>query len=401
MSVTVDQDFLDKIAEAAKLDPTFVTDEYNRILETIPEGPKQIDAAIYQLTTSLKAHKKSNAIPCEGVILGFTQPFDWQTGPKNKQLKKLKELMEQSEATIPEQWMIDRLIASGDAAPESVEGSAIIWLDNVQKFKSGKDNPNFGKPWKPAEQTAIMNLYGVAMPSIEVNNQSWPMKPFNITISNSEWFKSQGRKLSLTKNLQAFKQFRSKLIFYPDDSDATHNAFNISTLTDFEYFDTIDVMAFARKFIPERVVSLSDIESHYAKFGDREFCVVEAGIQNMRMNVSPIGMRTFYVDDPYMNPLEMFSDNGIAPDTRVDVPEAIPIDFARGTRAVFIATVKYREVNEKNNDGKWVPVIEPDGSKKLEAYLQADAIYPIPEYTIKAQESEELSGETTSPEGGW
>jgi len=401
---TATPEFFTKIAEATKLELSFVTEEYNKIFASLPDSDNKENAAIYQLTTALKAHKRSNAVPCEGVILGFTRPFDYNTGPKNKQIKALKKLMADSESTIPEQWMIDQLIASGDAAPESLEGMPIIWLDTKASFKSGKANPNHGKPWSPAETTTIMNIYGVAKPSNSVEGKDIPMRLFNIAVSNPEWFTNHGgvNNLTCNKALQTCVQFRAKMLFYADKSTNTLNALNVSSLTEFEYFDSIDILAFAKTFIPDRVQTISTLEEHYQKFGNKEFVIVEAGVQNMKMTPSPIGMRTFYVDDPYMDPLLMFSDEGVAPDTRVEVPKEVPITFARGTRAIFIGNTKMRDVNKKDEaTQKWLPETNPDGSKKQELYLQADSINPIPEYTIPAEKAEEVPPTTSTPTEGW
>ena len=114
----------------------------------------------------------------------------------------------------------------------------------------------------------------------------------------------------------------------------------------------------------------------------------------MRLQPSQIGTRKLYVDDPYQDPMEMFTEDGIEPDTLVEVPEHIPIDFLRGSRIVVVGKTKQKpkwirgENGEKGHES-------PD---EKELFVEVLGLYPIPNYSKRAPESEPIS----EPEAkGW
>ena len=71
--------FLKKLANKAKLDLKVVEELCEKAKEEYKhlKGEEFENAVIYALSTSLKAHKRSSAIQSEGMLLGFTQPFDY------------------------------------------------------------------------------------------------------------------------------------------------------------------------------------------------------------------------------------------------------------------------------------------------------------------------------------
>ncbi len=386
-TINVTPVMLEEIAEKAKLDPDFVKDLYAEKLTEF--GP---DAALFQLVTALKSHKRSPAVPCEGVILEVTAPFDWTTGPKNAQLKRLNQLLTKEGVTKPNDYILETLINLRYIHPDSTP-DLLIFLDTKATFNSGKTNPNFGKPWPPAEQTTIMNIRGVAKPTYPFEGKEIPMRKFSLTISDPEWFKAEPgiNNVRCTKHLSPFKPFAdTKLIFKPENSTETFNAFNISSLTEFSFIDEeIDVLAFCKKFIPENVQTVTKLHEHFAKFGSSpdEFVVFEGGVQFINNKPSPIGTRRLRVDDPYASPLDMFTDDGdVVPDTSVEVSKHVPITFARGTRAIFVGTTKQKAIWVQGKDGQ--PGHEHPTEKEL--IIEANAIYPIPAYTIKAAEPSNL-----------
>lgn len=384
------------LADKAKLEQSFIEDTYKEIFDRLTNdghNPDNIeDAALYELTTALKSHVRSPAIEFEGIILGFTQPFDWRTGPKSKQQRFLKNLMAEADSTVPLPYMINQLIEKGYA----IEGSTpeqIIWRDTEAKFKSGNDNPNFGKPWLPAEQTAIMNIFGIIAPSAPIGGKELPPKGFNITASDDEWFSARPgiNNLVLNKDIRSFIPMKTKFNYDAEKSDEFHFAVNPSRVTEFNYLDTtINILALCKTAIPDQVSTVSTLHEHFNKFGSDQFVVFEGGVQNMVTKPSPIGIRKLYVDDPYASPLDMFNDDGVAPDTLVEIPKHLKLDFARGTRAIFVGLTKQKEVNQFNQETqKWEPVME-GGRVKMELYVEAAGIYPIPEYTVKLQKAQDI-----------
>jgi hypothetical protein len=373
--ITVTPELLEQLAEKSKLPLKYLTELWE---EKKAEAETE-SAALYNLSTALKAQVRSPAVPCEGVLFEITEPFDYRTGPKYAQLKALKALCEkegQETWSNPSQATIKQLIAKGMVDSNCMEGQPLIWLDTVAQSKAGKDNPNFSKPWPPATETTMMDICGIVKPSIPVNGQEIPMEAFSITISDSEWFEAKPgiNNISCVKDLQAFKPFDTKLIYHIAEGE---NApyYSISTTTEFTFDEgtTMDIMALCRKYMPQQVQSIETLQAFYDKFGgkqDSPSVIFEGGVQNMRLN------------------------EGILPDLRIDVPESIPIDFARGTRAIFIGAVKQKPVwvkGEGNEKGHNHPT-------EKELYVEVHTIYPIPGLTIIAKKAEELSGEQAE---GW
>lgn len=390
--------WLGQLAKAAKLDLEFVEEKCEEQKKEYAhlEGEEFEAAVMYALATQLRAHKKSKAIPVDGVHLGFTKPFDYNFGPKNDQKKELMKLLEEYDTTSPTPEIIERLIEKGYSDPLSPE--KIVWLDIKRKFKSGKENKNFGKPWPPAVTTSIMNLVGFGRPSEEVDGESQEMKKYSITISDPDLFVDKGglNNIELIEPFKLFVPYTGKLLHYPDKSDETTNVFNLSSLTTFEYGDPVDVMDMCKEYLPDHVRTVTSLYEHYEKYGEdrNEFVIFEGGVQNMIMEPSPIGTRKLYVDDPYIDPLEMFTDEGLVPDTLVEVPEHVLIDFMKGSRIVVVGETKQR--------AKWIR--GENGEKghnsptEKELFVEALGVYPIPRYSRKVTPAEPVA----EPEAkGW
>lgn len=391
--------FFIKLAKATKLPKEFILEQFEEKKEQFVDTPedKFEDAVLYALTTALKMHKKSSAIMTEGVILGVSKPFDWNTKGKNIQKKALLSLLEEYDTTAPTPAIIQRLIEKGFADSGSPE--KIIWLDTKKSFNSGKANPNFGKPWKASPETAIMNVVGFAKPSLEVEGKKVEIKKFSITVSDAERFEDKGglNNLFLIEPFTTFKIFSGKLLYYPDKSDDKTNVFNLSSLTNLEYNeDPLDVLALCKKFIPSQVQTVTSLHEHYEKFenSSEDFVVFEAGVQTVRHELSPIRTRRLYVDDPYADPFTIFTDEGMVPDTLIEVPEHIEIDFLRGSRVIIVGVTKQKAKWIKEEDG----VKAHQSETEMELYVEALGIYPIPEYSIKAPKAEPVA----APEDeGW
>lgn len=386
--------FFTALATATKLEKEFILSEFNDLLETIPKGPAQISNAVFQLTTSLKSHKRSPAIQCEGMILGITQPFDYQTGLKNKQMKELARLFEVYDSKVISQDMINSLIGMGYADPESNLESGIIWLDIKPKFNSGNANSNYGKPWLPPEETCIMNIEGFVKPSQPLDDGTeLPFQKFNFSLSDAEFFQSRPgiNNIDCLLNLQPFKQFNAKFIY-----NTEHKEFRMSSLTEFKFNDSeLDILSICNSVLPEHVRTVSTLHEHYVKFGDSrdDFVIFKAGVQRIINKVSPIGNRKIYADDPTINPLDMFKDGELAEDTLIEVPEAIPITFARGSQILIVGKVSQR--------AKWIQkegdVEAHNSTTEKELYVEAHSLYPIPGYIVPAKNADPIA----PPGEGW
>lgn len=392
------QKWLKQLAKAAKVDEKVVTDLYKRSKEEFEhlEGEELEDALKYDVGTKLKTHKKSSAIQTEGVHLGSTAPFDYNFKHKNTQRKFLMSLLTEFGATTPTPEIIQRLIEKGYSDPNSLE--KIVWLDIKPSFNSGKENPNYGKPWPPATETAIMNSVGFGRPSEEVDDEKQEMKKFSITISDESLFEDKGglNNLVLIEPFTNFLPFSGKMLHYSDKSDERTNVFNLSSLTEFEYGDLIDVLSLCKKHIPDQVQTVTSLHEHYEKFGNSgdDFVVFEAGVQNLILDPTPIGTRRLFVDDPYADPLAMFTDEGITPDTLVEVPSHILIDFIKGSRIVVVGKTKQKKKWIRGEDGEK----GHESETEIDLIVEALGLYPIPNYSKKPQKAEPVPNPETE---GW
>lgn len=391
MTTKTIQKWLKQLAKAAKVDEKVVVDLYEKSKEDFKhlEDEELEEALKYDVGTKLKAHKRSSAVLTEGLHLGSTAPFDYNFKHKNTQRKFLMSLLEEFGATAPTPEIIQRLIEKGYSDPSSPD--KIIWLDIKAKFNSGKDNPNYGNPWKPAVDTSIMNLVGFGRPAEEIDDEKQEMKKFSITISDESLFEDKGglNNVVLVEPFTMFLPFTGKMLHYPDKSDDTTNAFNLSSLTDFEYGEPVDVLSMCKKHIPDQVQTVTSLHEHYEKYGNSgdDFVVFEAGVQSMRLDPSPIGTRKLYVDDPYADPLSMFTDDGIVSDTLVEVPEHILIDFERGSRIIVVGKTKQKQKWIRGENGEK----GHESPDETELLVEALGLYPIPNYSKKPQKTEPVT----------
>lgn len=392
------QKWLKQLAEAAKVDEDIVADLYEKSKEEFEhlEGEELETALMYDVGTKLKAHKRSSAILVEGMHLGFSAPFDYNFKFKNIQRKFLMSLLEAHGATAPTPEIIQRLIDKGYSDPSSPD--KIIWLDIKAKFNSGKENSNYGKPWPIPVDTAIMNLYGFGRPAAKIDGEKQEMKKFSITISDESLFIDKGglNNVTLVDPFVTFQPFTGKMLHYPDKSDDKTNVFNLSSLTTFEYGEPVNILSICKKFIPDQVQTVTSLHEHYEKFGNDgdNFVVFEAGVQSMRLDPSPIGTRKLYVDDPYADPLSMFTEEGIVADTLVEVPKHILIDFERGSRIIVVGKTKQKQKWIRGEDGKQ----GHESPDETELFVEALGLYSIPNYSKKVQKAEPVPEPETE---GW
>lgn len=398
---------LGQISVAANVDVAFTEEIYLEKIAEVAEDANsptedELKSAIYQLTTALKAHVRSKAVPCEGIIIGNSVPFDWNTGNKNLQKKALDKILDKQNSEEITQEVIDALleapikfknkaVGKGLCLEESTPETGIIWKDIKYKNAAGKENKNFGKAWPPAASTTIMNIFGLG----KVSDSESGLQKFSITVSGSDFFKAHpgiNNMELIGLDIKPFKAFNAKLIHKEDASDENKIAFNLSTVTEFKYEDAdLDIIAICKKAIPDHVKSVTDLNEYYEKYGDsrEDFCIFPAGVQRINMDLSPIGNRKLWVDDPEMSPLDMFTDDGIVDDTVIEVPEAVDIKFARGSRIIVAGTVSKRPVwvrGEGNEPGH-------QHATETELTVNALSLYPMPLYTIPIpEEKEEIGG---------
>jgi hypothetical protein len=80
----------------------------------------------------------------------------------------------------------------------------------------------------------------------------------------------------------------------------------------------------------------------------------------------------------------MFTDEGIVPDTLVEVPGHILIDFIKGSRIVVVGKTKQKQKWIRGENGEK----GHESETETELLVEALGLYPIPNYSKKAQKAE-------------
>ena len=332
--------YFDKWAEKLSVSVETIQLEYDDILKEEKEIHKDLDnegqqkRALQRLSLLYKKQLRSPAIGFEGMAIGVGDLFDT--------VKKMR-----AEAT--KTFEVDQQ----NAVTTGITDELGTPLDTREKFGTGRNNPQFGKPLP--EHSYIRNVVGVAIKS---NTDEAP-KVFTMTLNGDKAEKCK---------IEMFKPIKFRAI---DKSEEGSNQFTLngSSVTKFDVSETVNMpkpIDVLRNVCKEMFVSLNDAEKyHQANKADfNRIALIEGDVSLLNTEPTAFGSRMMVIED---------SDAAMEFDTpgmTCWIPSCVDIDFGEGSKVIVVG----RTSQGKSRD---------DPNVLGDVMVNTLGIYAIPEFKIE------------------
>lgn len=258
----------------------------------------------------------SSAPVWTGILFGYTEVIDFVELMKRKAIR----LWENPETR---DWAIENMLVTRDGTP----------LDPRETI-FGKENPNFGRPFKEDEHSYYRAFFGVCSKGTSFGDD---LQFFRLNINGDN-------ALEVDYSLWTPVQFRGNIrrkTEYPflDLNAISKQPVEFKIVEVEEIPDILEVLEFS-EWPPRKITELPDLWDQYCSNDQRVPILLEGDVLDIRTTEK--GNRLIYLDDEDLDWDE--------PAIRCLLPGDFPINFGIDSRVIFVGTVNHRR---DDSDDYW------------------------------------------------